>query len=181
MNSWAWRLRCVDIEGDDGLVLRGIDLDVPAAGIVTVVGRSGAGKSCLLKLLAGVSSAASGTIELSVDPRRVAWHDQAWRSQRGELRLREIEQLEVQSGGALLLDEPDKGLDEVWITRIRRYLATLIDSDVTVVVVTHDHGWVRMQSTTTVVVSGGTASMQNVAQIDFLEMQHATMERLRQG
>lgn len=43
-------------------LLGGVDLDVPRGSIVTVLGKSGAGKSILLKCLAGIIAPAAGSI-----------------------------------------------------------------------------------------------------------------------
>jgi sulfonate transport system ATP-binding protein len=51
-------------------VLDGFDLHIPAGGFVSIVGRSGEGKSTLLRLLAGLDVPDSGAIEL--DGRTVA-------------------------------------------------------------------------------------------------------------
>lgn len=49
----------------------GVDLDVPAAGAVALVGRNGAGKSTTLRVLAGVVPATAGSVHvLGVDARR---------------------------------------------------------------------------------------------------------------
>jgi ABC-type nitrate/sulfonate/bicarbonate transport system ATPase subunit len=44
-------------------VLRGVDLDVPAGGAVSLVGPSGCGKTTLLRCIAGLHAPSSGTIE----------------------------------------------------------------------------------------------------------------------
>jgi sulfonate transport system ATP-binding protein len=51
-------------------VLDGLDLRIPPGGFVSVVGRSGEGKSTLLRLLAGLDVADAGTIELDGRPVR---------------------------------------------------------------------------------------------------------------
>jgi sulfonate transport system ATP-binding protein len=48
----------------DKVVLRGLDLDIPAGQFVAVVGRSGCGKSTLLRLIAGLEGLDSGRVEL---------------------------------------------------------------------------------------------------------------------
>ena len=56
-------------------VLNGISLAVPQGQIVAVLGRSGTGKSVLLKLLVGLQPADSGSVRISgeeirgIDPR----------------------------------------------------------------------------------------------------------------
>ncbi len=48
--------------GTDRLVLEGLDLRLPAAGLVAVTGPSGAGKSTLLELLAGLRTPTTGRV-----------------------------------------------------------------------------------------------------------------------
>jgi sulfonate transport system ATP-binding protein len=50
-------------------VLEGIDLDVPAGQFVAIVGRSGGGKTTVMRLIAGLDSPTSGTI--AIDDREV--------------------------------------------------------------------------------------------------------------
>lgn len=49
-------------------VLRGIDLSVERGGIIALIGRSGSGKSTILRVLAGLSDAHSGTVEVAGAP-----------------------------------------------------------------------------------------------------------------
>ncbi len=66
-------LRDVGFAYDDGPpVLDGVDLDVPAGATVAVVGPSGAGKTTLAKLVAGIHAPDRGTIELAPSPGRRA-------------------------------------------------------------------------------------------------------------
>ena len=48
----------------DNRVLDGVDLDVVAGGVTTIIGKSGIGKSVLLKCIANILKADAGTIEL---------------------------------------------------------------------------------------------------------------------
>jgi phospholipid/cholesterol/gamma-HCH transport system ATP-binding protein len=58
-------------------VLDGVDLEVPAASVATVIGKSGIGKSVLLKCVAGLMSPDSGTVELNGKPLDQARREQA--------------------------------------------------------------------------------------------------------
>ncbi|MFG1478468.1 ATP-binding cassette domain-containing protein [Xanthobacter sp. V4C-4] len=49
-------------------VLRRLDLDIPAGQFVAVVGRSGGGKTTLLRLVAGLDAPTAGTIRIGEDP-----------------------------------------------------------------------------------------------------------------
>lgn len=52
-------------------VLGEIDLDIPSGEFVAIIGRSGCGKTTLLRMLAGLESADSGTILFGVDDFRI--------------------------------------------------------------------------------------------------------------
>jgi branched-chain amino acid transport system ATP-binding protein len=49
-------------------ILRGVDLDVPAQGIVTVLGANGVGKTTLLRALSGIYTPSAGTIRFNGAP-----------------------------------------------------------------------------------------------------------------
>ncbi len=58
-------LRLVDLEARYGpvIALRGVSLEVPAGGVVAVLGANGAGKSTLLRAISGLIRPSGGTIE----------------------------------------------------------------------------------------------------------------------
>jgi sulfonate transport system ATP-binding protein len=64
----AVRLSGVGKRFGDRPVLQGIDLDIAAGRFVAIVGRSGGGKSTLLRLLAGLETATTGEILLDGHP-----------------------------------------------------------------------------------------------------------------
>jgi sulfonate transport system ATP-binding protein len=64
----AVRLAGVGKHFGDRPVLQGIDLDIAAGRFVAIVGRSGGGKSTLLRLLAGLETATTGEILLDGHP-----------------------------------------------------------------------------------------------------------------
>ncbi|MGH7757150.1 MAG: ATP-binding cassette domain-containing protein, partial [Vulcanimicrobiaceae bacterium] len=53
---------------DESHVLRGVDLDVQAGEVVTLVGRNGAGKSTTLKSIMGIVRPRSGSIVFETSP-----------------------------------------------------------------------------------------------------------------
>lgn len=59
-------IRCRDIHKSFGTleVLRGIDLDIARAEVVTIVGPSGAGKTTLLQILGTLAAQDTGTVEI---------------------------------------------------------------------------------------------------------------------
>ena len=57
-------IRDVHKQYGDLQVLRGIDLDVPAAQTVSIIGPSGSGKSTLLRLLMTLDQPTTGRIEI---------------------------------------------------------------------------------------------------------------------
>ena len=63
-NNSALQVKSLCKAFGDQTVLRGIDLKIAKGEIVTVLGRSGSGKSVLLKLIIGLQKPDAGTIEL---------------------------------------------------------------------------------------------------------------------
>ncbi|MEN9802149.1 MAG: hypothetical protein RLZ37_1274 [Actinomycetota bacterium] len=76
MSETAIALRDVSIElgSDRTRVLEGVNLDVLSGEVLAIVGRSGVGKSTLLRVLAGLVDVTSGSVEFpnSVGPLRTA-------------------------------------------------------------------------------------------------------------
>jgi len=64
-NNSAIRLRRVSKSFGEQVVLNGVDLEVTRGETVTVLGRSGTGKSVMLKLIIGLKRADAGHIELN--------------------------------------------------------------------------------------------------------------------
>lgn len=52
-------------DGQRNEVLRGLDLAVPRGAFIAIVGSSGVGKSTLLRVLIGLATASSGTVEIA--------------------------------------------------------------------------------------------------------------------
>ena len=57
-------IKCVDVEFkiDSSLILRGVSLNIPAGHFYGIVGPSGAGKTTMLRLLAGLDEMTNGSI-----------------------------------------------------------------------------------------------------------------------
>lgn len=74
------RVRDLHKSFGDKEVLHGIDLEVAPGTVVALIGRSGSGKSTILRALAGLTSADSGTVEITgrtavafQEPRLLPW------------------------------------------------------------------------------------------------------------
>lgn len=59
----SYAIRNLNVQVDDEVHLQDINLDLPDAGVVTIVGRTLAGKTTFLKVLAGLQETRSGTLE----------------------------------------------------------------------------------------------------------------------
>jgi len=73
MMSAATKTPKIEIRGlvksfDDRRVLNGVDLDVPSGQSLVIIGKSGCGKSLLLKHLLGLMTPDSGTIRIDGEP-----------------------------------------------------------------------------------------------------------------
>jgi ATPase subunit of ABC transporter with duplicated ATPase domains len=91
---------------------------------VALVGRNGVGKSTLLSLLAEVTSAASGKIELRSKPYYVPQMNELTEPlSRGERRKRALEAARCSNAEILLLDEPTLHLDDEAVEWLRAWLA----------------------------------------------------------
>lgn len=64
MTSLAISVHGLTVGYDDGVVLDGIDLEVPAGQVVAVLGENGSGKSTLVKAMLGLVPVASGDIRV---------------------------------------------------------------------------------------------------------------------
>jgi branched-chain amino acid transport system ATP-binding protein len=62
MSAPVLRVRGLEVSMGALKILRGIDLDVPAGGIVTVLGANGVGKTTLMRALSGVYAPSAGSI-----------------------------------------------------------------------------------------------------------------------
>ncbi|PJI94955.1 ABC transporter ATP-binding protein [Luteimicrobium subarcticum] len=67
-STTAARTRGLRKSFGDREVLAGVDLDVPAGKVVALVGRSGSGKSTILRALAGLSDDHTGEVRTAGDP-----------------------------------------------------------------------------------------------------------------
>jgi len=177
--SSAYRLKDVSVRS-----LRGITVDIPRGGITCVVGPSQAGKSTLLELLAGMLALDSGRLWRAPGLHRLFHHGQAWtHAPRGADRLAAVRRMLANRPDVLLLDEPTKQIDEPSAVQLGALLAA---AETTVVMATHDHSLTRRLGGSALVVADGTAEWQPAATIDYLAIQEATVDvlrdvRLRQG
>jgi len=67
MSAAVLQVRGLEVSMGALKILRGIDLDVPAGGIVTVLGANGVGKTTLMRALSGVYVPSAGSISLMGD------------------------------------------------------------------------------------------------------------------
>jgi len=61
MTNMHYAIRNLNVGVGDEIHLDGINIDLPASGVVTIMGRTLAGKTTLLKVMAGLQAATSGT------------------------------------------------------------------------------------------------------------------------
>lgn len=144
----------------ENTILNGLDLHIPAGQFVAVVGRSGGGKSTLLRLLAGLESPNGGDILAGTTPlsniqddTRMMFQDARllpWKtvidnvglglkgSWRDEARLALARAL-IHRPGLLLLDEPLGALDALTRIEMQDLIGSLWQAHgFTVLLVTHD-------------------------------------------
>jgi heme exporter protein A len=67
------RARGLERRYGDKVVLRGVEIDVPADGFLLVTGPNGAGKTTLLRLCAGLAAPTAGQLTVAVDRGRVGF------------------------------------------------------------------------------------------------------------
>ena len=179
MTTEAWTLRGVNVDVDRQRVLTDVNLEIPQGRVTAIIGASGAGKSTLLQVLAKKIQPAAGEVDGELSNDTYPIFGQGWSSRTGAARLAHIDQLIDQSSTALLLDEPTKAIAPDITAAIHDHLLAAADSGLTVVLVTHEHRWVERSLVGAVVVTDGNCRKVPVTNIDFLTIQHATMERLR--
>ena len=179
MPTEAWTLEGVTLDLDGRVLLADVSVAIPLAEVTAIVGPSGAGKSTLLRALAKQIRPTVGQVGGELSNGHYPIHGQAWVSQTGAARLAEIDQLLDQSPAALLLDEPTKAIAPETTAAIHNQLFAAANRGMTVVLVTHEHRWVQRSLTRALLVNGGLCWSTSVKDIDFLRIQHATMERLR--
>lgn len=81
-STTALRLRKLDAGYGDGLVLRNVDLDLPAGSVTGVVGPNGSGKSTLLRAILGLTPVVTGDVTVEGVPALRARHRIAYVPQR---------------------------------------------------------------------------------------------------
>lgn len=179
MTTNAWALHGVGVDLDSQPVLAEVTVNVPRDEVTAIVGASGAGKSTLLKVLARQIQSTAGEVDGELYSGDYPIHGQGWPSRTGAARLAQIDHLLGQSPAALLLDEPTKAIAPDATAAIHERLLAAADDGITVVLVTHEHRWVEGTLARALLVAGGRCRDVPVTDIDFLAIQHATMERLR--
>ena len=179
MTTNAWTLQGVAADLDRKRVLTDVNLEISQGTVTAIIGASGAGKSTLLKVLAEQIQPTAGEVNGELCGGDYPIHGQDWSSRTGAARLAEIDHLLEQSPAALLLDEPTKAIAPDVTAAIHDRLLAAANEGMTVVLVTHEHRWVERSLASAVVVTDGNCRNTPVANIDFLAIQHATMERLR--
>jgi len=68
----AVRLRGVSVVRGGRVVLRGVDLEIPAGEITGIIGPSGSGKSTMMRSIVGVQEGVTGTVEVLGEPAGLA-------------------------------------------------------------------------------------------------------------
>lgn len=111
----------VSISFDDHVVLRDLTFSIPKGDMRILLGRSGSGKSVLLKLILGLLRPDAGTVTVNGQRRRVA-----------------IGRAMAPVPGILLFDDPITGLDPLIATTIDSEIIKVRDLEqATSIVVTH--------------------------------------------
>ena len=174
----AWTLRNVSCAIENRHIFSEASFAIPRGQVTTVIGPSGAGKSSLLQMLAGFREPSQGTVERGFAESEVVMHSQVWDSFDGPDRATKIQEMQPGKSGCLLIDEPEKGIDSQSIVRIHEDFADKASRGSTIIVATHDHGWVKSHENT-ILLRNGTCELIPVAAVNFLEIQQETIEQLR--
>ncbi len=136
----------------ENIVLNQLDLHIPAGQFVAVVGRSGGGKSTLLRLLAGLETPTAGDVLAGTTPlaeiqddTRMMFQDARllpWKSVIDNVGLGQrvaLARALIHRPGLLLLDEPLGALDALTRLEMQDLIVSLWqEHGFTVLLVTHD-------------------------------------------
>lgn len=106
----AIQLHNITVQRQGRVLIDDISLSLPKSGLWVLLGANGAGKSSLLRLLAGVSRATSGQIELS-ETLQIGWMAEPARFYR---QLTVLEQLRLQAN-LLNLDDAEQAVQRVLV------------------------------------------------------------------
>ena len=121
----ALAARSISKSFGDTLVLDRVSLSVTPGSRIGVVGPNGIGKSTLLRVLAGLDAADSGTVSREPPSLAVAYlaqESEATRRSGGEAARAKLEAILTSDADVLLLDEPTNDLDFAGLELLERFL-----------------------------------------------------------